>query len=182
MHQTICSATISENRLIRRLIKLIDELNLDHRDLVIFGSAPLLAHGLRQTIRDLDVVARGTAWHRVSECGFPAVGAISGAPMALFWGGRIQFSPEWISKEWDTDDLIGRAEIIQGLPFAQLTDVLAYKQALSRPKDRVDIEALLDFLRQPSQNHGPISAMPSRRPAGVTLSSSGGRHAVVTSG
>lgn len=162
MHQMVRSAAISENRLIRRLIKLVNELDVDHRDFVIFGSGPLLAHGLRQTIRDLDVVARGTAWHRVSECGIPSVGAISGAPMALFWGGRIQFSPEWISKEWDTDDLIGRSEIIQGLPFAQLTDVLAYKQMLDRPKDRPDIEALLDFLSQPSQTHGSTHASAAR--------------------
>ena len=74
--------------------------------------------------------------------------------MALFSGGRIQFSPEWISQDWDTDDLIDRAEIIQGLPFAQLTDVLAYKQKLNRPKDRPDINALLGLLRQPSRTHG----------------------------
>jgi hypothetical protein len=152
MGQAVHPAPLSEDRLIRRLIKLVDELDLDPRDFVIFGSGPLLAHGLRHTIRDLDVVARGTAWCRVSERGLPSVGAISGAPMALFWDDRIQFSPEWISKEWDTDELIGRAEVIQGLPFAQLTDVLAYKQILGRSKDRPDIEALLEFLPQSGQS------------------------------
>ncbi|MGD0069623.1 MAG: hypothetical protein ABSB76_40165 [Streptosporangiaceae bacterium] len=152
MHQTARSAALSENRLIRRLIKLIAELDLDCRDFVIFGSGPLLARGLRRGIHDLDVVARGTAWQRVSERGIPEVGAISGAPMALFWGDRIQFSPVWISADWDTDDLIDRAEIIQGLPFAQLTDVLAYKQQLNRRKDQPDIKALLDLL-QPGGTH-----------------------------
>ncbi len=66
--------------------------------------------------------------------------------MALFWGGLIQFSPGWISSEWNTDDLIDRAEIIQGLPFAPLPEVLAYKQALGRPKDGPDIAALLQRL------------------------------------
>jgi hypothetical protein len=62
--------------------------------------------------------------------------------MALFRGGRIQFSRGWISDNWDADDLIDRAEIIQGLPFAPLTDILAYKRMLLRPKDLPDIAAL----------------------------------------
>jgi hypothetical protein len=61
MHQTGHSAALSEDRLIRRLVKLATELDLDQSDFVIFGSGPLLAHGLRRRIRDLDVVARGTA-------------------------------------------------------------------------------------------------------------------------
>jgi hypothetical protein len=143
MHEAARPAALSEDRLIRRLVKLVTELDLDRRDFVIFGSGPLLAHGLRQCIRDLDVVARGTVWRCISQHGVPAAGTINGAPMAQFWGQLIQFSPGWISEDWDTDDLIDRAEIIHGLPFAQLTDVLAYKQALDRPKDRPDIEALL---------------------------------------
>src|ERR1700742_4199574 len=149
MPQAALSAALSEDRLISRLVKLVTELDLDRRDFVIFGSGPLLAHGLRRRVRDLDVVARGTVWRRVSRHGLPAAGGINRAPMAQCWGGLIQFSAGWIplrDENWgtqDTDDLIDRAEIIQGLPFAQLADVLAYKQSLNRPKDGPDIEALL---------------------------------------
>lgn len=174
MRKTMPAATLSEDRLIRRLVKLVTELDLDRSDFVIFGSGPMLAHGLRQRVGDLDVVARGNAWRRVSERGIPDAGPISGAPMALFWGGLIQFSPEWISQDWDTDDLITRSgliqiggtELIQELPFAQLTDVLAYKQKLDRPKDRPDIDALLDLLRHPSRTHGLTSPETTWRPVG----------------
>src|SRR5882757_6211449 len=60
---------LSENKLIGRLVKIVTELDLDRRDFVVFGSGPLLAHGLRQRISDLDVVARGSVWQRVSEYG-----------------------------------------------------------------------------------------------------------------
>jgi hypothetical protein len=174
MRETMPAAALSDDRLIRRLIMLVTELDLDRSDFVIFGSGPMLAHGLRPNVRDLDVVARGDTWRRVSERGIPDAGAISGAPMVLFWGGLIQFSPEWISQDWDTDDLITRSELIQiggteliqELPFAQLTDVLAYKQKLGRPKDRPDIDALLDLLRQPSRTHGLTSPEATWRPAG----------------
>lgn len=70
--------------------------------------------------------------------------------MALFWDGLIQFSQEWISDDWNADELIGRAERIQGWPFAPLTDVLAYKQMLLRPKDHLDIAALHQAMVQPA--------------------------------
>jgi hypothetical protein len=154
-------AALSEDRLIRRLGKLVTELGLDQRDFVIFGSGPLLAHGLRRRIRDLDVVARGTAWQRVSEHGDPGTGSVNGAPLAQFEDGLIQFSQGWVSDDYDADDLIDRAEIIQGLPFAQLTDVLAYKRTLCRTKDAQDIRALLHALRQPAQTpEGETSPAP----------------------
>jgi hypothetical protein len=137
------STGLLEDPLVRRLSKLVVEFGLDRRDFVIFGSGPLLAHGLRQRISDLDVVARGAVWDRVRQRGIPGIGTINGAPMVQFWGGRIQFSSGWISEDWDADDLIDRAENIQGLPFAQLSDVLVYKQALRRPKDGPDIDALI---------------------------------------
>jgi hypothetical protein len=152
MRETSRTAWLSNNPLIRRFVQLVAELDLDRRDFVIFGSGPLLAHGLRRNISDLDVVARGVVWERVQRHGQPTVGSINGAPMVAFPGpgGLIEFSKEWISKDWKTDDLIDRAKIIDGLPFAQLTDVLKYKQDLARPKDRPDIQAILHLLDQQS--------------------------------
>jgi hypothetical protein len=133
---------LTDDRLIRRLLELVEKYELDRRDFVIFGSGPLLAHGLRKGVEDLDVVARGSVWDRVVEYGDPAAGDINGAPLAMFYNGQIQFSRGWVSDEWRADDLIERAELIDELPFAQLGDVLKYKRALRRPKDRADIRAL----------------------------------------
>lgn len=140
---------LSEDRLIRRLEKLMTELQLDRGEFVIFGSGPLLAHGLRRSIHDLDIVARGATWQRALEHGLAARGTVNGAPIAQFWGGLIQFSAGWVSADWNPNALIDQAEIVQGLPFARLADVLAYKLELCRPKDRPDIAALLYELRQP---------------------------------
>ena len=172
---------VLKDPLIRRLIAF----DLDRDDFVIFGSAPLLAHGLRRSIRDLDIVARGAAWRRASELGVPAVGTISGDPVVHLCGGQIQVSQGWIAKAWNTDDLIDRAEIVQGLRFARLADVLAYKQILMRPKDIADIQALTQLLgaeitdrgttpdeasnpATPCSNSGPTPAKsPTRRPGPV---------------
>jgi hypothetical protein len=160
MHKPAAVPALSENRLIRRLAMLVTELDLDLRDLVIFGSGPLLARGLRSGVHDLDVVARGPAWRRVRAYGCPGTGSVNGAPMAVFWNGLIQFSREWISDDWDTDDLIDRAESIQGWPFATLADVLAYKQVLLRPKDYPDIAVLHQAMGGAAQRR--ISQLPNR--------------------
>ncbi|MDX3195412.1 hypothetical protein PV458_44025 [Streptomyces sp. MN03-5084-2B] len=164
------SPALHEHRLIRRLAELVSVLDLDRRDFVIFGSCPLLAHGLRQHVTDIDVVARGPVWDRVRQTGIPTTGTINEAPMVAFWGGLIQFSSGWISEEWDTDGLIDRAETFEGLPFAQLTDVLAYKRTLRRPKDHSDIQAMLHRLGKAAGGHGTTggtrpATMVTRRPA-----------------
>jgi hypothetical protein len=169
IHEPAPFPALSENRLIRRLAMLVTELDLDRRDFVIFGSGPLLAHGLCDGIRDLDIVARGSVWQHVSEYGSPDIGSITGAPMALFWNGLIQFSQGWISDDWDADDLIGRAEGIQGWPFAQLTDVLAYKQMLLRPKDHLDIAALHQAILEPARQAAAASKARSFAPPPVQL-------------
>ncbi len=157
-------AVLAENRLIQRLVTIVTDLSLDRADFVIFGSAPLLAHGLRRRIHDVDVVARGDTWRRVRECGIPTRGNINGAPIASFWDGRIQFSSGWISDIWSTDTIINNAELIEGLPFARLTDVLAYKQTLCRDKDAPDIDAIIELLHRRGRDIAPALRLGVRAP------------------
>ena len=149
----------TRNPLIGRLLALSSALGLDAGDFVVFGSAPLLAYGIRRSIRDIDVVARGRTWETVVHLGEPSEGTVSGDPVYLFDEGLIQFSDRWISPAWDTDELIDRAEDIDGLRFARLSDVLRYKQELMRPKDLADIHAIADVL-----THGRRSGAERRRP------------------
>ena len=43
-------------------------------------------------------------------------------------------------------NLLKMAEIIEGIPFAPLTEVLKWKKAFGRPKDVVDIELIEQYL------------------------------------
>jgi hypothetical protein len=146
MHRATTPVTLADNPLIRRLHALVAELDLDPNDFVIFGSGPLLAHGLREHISDLDIVARGETAERAFACGAKVLGEINGAELAVFDDGRIQFSRGWISDAWSADELIDKAKFIGGLRYARLDDVLRFKQALGRLKDLKDIEAIQRFL------------------------------------
>jgi hypothetical protein len=139
---------------------LIDELlglGLNPADFVIVGSGPLLAHGLISHIEDLDVVARGETWRHVSLRGMKSRGGISGDEMFVFRceTGVIQFTREWVVRDVSTDDLIGRADLVEVavgdsvrmLKFASLADVVTYKRRLNRPKDFDHIRRIRKFIR-----------------------------------
>lgn len=128
-------------------IRQLRAMDLDPDHFVIFGSAPMLVHGLRSRVSDLDVVARGAVWQQVSASGMPAHGTLSGDRAWQFCCGQLQFFDRWITREWDTDTLIDNADVIDGLRYAPLAEVLRYKQELRRPKDEADIQVLRGHLR-----------------------------------
>lgn len=128
------------------LIRWLHRSGLDPDHFVVFGSAPLLAHGLRSEVRDLDVLARGEVWRKVSEAGELAKGTITGDEVRQFCDGRIHFTERWISPEWDTDKLIDEADIFDGLRFARLSEVRRYKDDLARAKDSTDRRRLRELL------------------------------------
>lgn len=121
------------------LIRLLRALELPASDYVVFGSGPLLAHGLRADIGDLDVVARGPAWDRIAETCQPTRAPSGHGQMVRL---VIEVSDRWLPG-WDTDRLIDGAERHCGLPFAPLDAVRRSKLATARPKDWSDI-ALID--------------------------------------
>ena len=117
-------------------------MDLDPDNFVIFGSGPLLAHGLRRRVGGLDTVACGRTWEHVRGLGVRTVVPPSGTEMIQLWHGLIEVSPEWITPRWDANELIDQADVIDGLRFARLEQVLAYKRLLRRPKDLRDITVL----------------------------------------
>ncbi len=134
---------------------MVRALELPQNEYVVFGSAPLLAHGLVTDIGDIDLLATGAAWQKAQTLALPKT-----AP-----GGDliVQLTPELaIFDGWlglDTDAVIRRAEMWNGLPLAQLADVAAYKRLLDRPKDdrpkdRMHLELLEPYLPKPSAKPG----------------------------
>ncbi|MEV8453616.1 hypothetical protein AB0467_13560 [Streptomyces sp. NPDC052095] len=129
---------LTAHPLIRRLLSL----DLAVRDYVVAGSGPLLAHGIRESVGDLDIVARGAAWRTVTRLSEP-VPALSGhgSTVKLF-DGSLEFFDRWLPGGSGTDALIEGAELIRGIPFCPLPEVFAWKQRAGRPKDREDLALL----------------------------------------
>lgn len=118
----------------------------------------MLAHGLRDDIADLDVLARGRAWQQAlaHDDYTLSLGPHSDELMLNFFGGDIEISEHWVDRSWDVDQLIDTADIIDfdtadgsvGLRFAELSTVWGYKRGLNRPKDQPDLLAMKPLLRR----------------------------------
>lgn len=110
---------------------------------VVFGSAPMLAHGLVAEVGDIDLLAVGAAWERAIR-----LGEVQPAPHGDFVvkvSADLEIFSAWMGQ--DVEAILHRAEIVDGLPLANLTDVVAYKQLLGRPKDQAHIRLIEVYLQ-----------------------------------
>lgn len=132
-----------------RLIRLLETLALPASDYVVTGSGPLLAHGLKDTIHDLDIVARGAAWQLVAAKGKVIPSQSGLGKRIVFHHGDIEIFDHWLGGLTDVDAMIDSAEFIEGVPFLTLRDTLRWKRGLGRAKDLPDIALIERYLAVP---------------------------------
>ncbi len=121
----------------------VEQLNLPTEDFVLFGSAPMLVHGLIAEVNDIDIVARASAWEKAQSLGSKKLAAagdfvISYKDTDIYDG--------WMGES--VDAIFKRAQLLQGLKYAHLKDVLKYKLELNRAKDEEHISLLRVFLHE----------------------------------
>lgn len=98
----------------------------------VFGSGPLAAHGLIDEVGDLDVIVREPAWSRVEQLGTVVM---HGDDPIVDLGNGLTFGRSWAYGNFDIEQLIEDAQMIDGLPFVRFEEVLEYKRIAGRPKD-----------------------------------------------
>ncbi|MFF8613493.1 hypothetical protein [Streptomyces sp. NPDC015350] len=133
---------LTEHPFVRKLLSL--DLAVD--DYVVAGSGPMLAHGLRKTVGDLDVVARGAAWKVAVGLADPIPAPSGHGHMVLLFDGCLEVFDRWLPGSAEPDELIEAAEFIQGIPFCPLTEVAAWKRRSNRRKDREDLVLIQNYL------------------------------------
>ncbi|MEU0738684.1 hypothetical protein [Streptomyces sp. NPDC006134] len=117
---------------------------------VIAGSGPMFAHGLRDDIGDIDVVAGESAWRVALELGRPEAAPLGYAQRIVLSGGVIEVLDGWFG--YPVDSLILESETIEGIKFMPLKKVLEWKikfreNGVGRDKDSRDIALLQEYLQ-----------------------------------
>ena len=133
---------INENPLIREL----DSLNLPAVDFALFGSAPLLAWGVRDRINDLDLIARGGAWNKAKRLGHLSPAPSGNGCVVHLAGGLIEIFDRWVDSSWDTNKLIDSADVFSGFKFVKIEMVYRWKNSSNRSKDQHDAAAMRRLL------------------------------------
>ena len=127
------------------------ELDLPLGQYVISGSGPMGIRNIK-AIGDIDIIVTRELWEILSKK--YEVGEESGIRKIVFPGGIIEaFSEDtWFSdlkdpKSPNISESIKNAEIIDGLAFDRLENVLFYKRNTAREKDLKDIDIIEKWIR-----------------------------------
>jgi hypothetical protein len=126
------------------LFRKVRDLHLPEGKYAIFGSGPMGVRGIREC-HDIDMVVTEDLWDVMNDSGWEVRPKSDGSPRLL--KDEIEVWNSWKPGEWDVDQLIRDAEVIDGLPFVTLESVLKWKRLLGREKDIRDIEMIEKFLR-----------------------------------
>lgn len=134
------------------IFERVRELNLPFGQYVVIGGA-MEAHGIRPA-RDVDIVVNDELFEELKRRGwkrkwlfFKLLG-IFRCKVLIDGKGAEAFSNYKYKKYVpDTDDLIKNAEMIEGLPFLPLTELMKFKKELARKKDLRDINLITEYLK-----------------------------------
>lgn len=122
-----------------KLLKKLARLDLPESEYAIFGSGPLAIRGLKEA-NDLDIVVSNELFNTLAEKygqKVPGKIEIEGEDIEIFSSRDMIFGGE---------EVIKRAEKIDGFKFISLEDTISWKQKLGREKDLADIEIIKEYL------------------------------------
>lgn len=127
----------------KQIVKQIKDLNLPKGEYIVFGSGPLCLHGIRDC-RDIDLFVSPRIYRELKAAGWKEKTEFTALEKEPF-----EAAPDWDFGPYNPSlkELLARADIFDGIPFASLPDVIAWKKAFGREKDKVDIELIETYLR-----------------------------------
>ena len=112
----------------------------------VFGSGPLVVHQIRE-VSDIDIIVKPDVYQKLRQSSdweiknWPSGGEYLSKnifEIAAGWHYLSAYQP-------DIDKLINEAELIQGIPFIRLEEVVKWKKAFGREKDFQDIKLIEEY-------------------------------------
>lgn len=129
----------------KELFEKVKKLNLPAGKYALFGSAPMGVRGLREC-HDADIIVLPEIFQvYLGQPGWELKKMWHGSEY-LFNDG-VELWIDWKPGIWDIAATIGRAEMIEGLPFVSLEDVTRWKELSGRGKDLKDVEIIKRYLK-----------------------------------
>ena len=126
----------------------VKKLNLPIGKYVVVGSGVMAAKGIRD-INDVDLLVTENVYEMIGkQDGWTLESKSDGWTLKK---GIYEVDKVFKYKEYNpgTDYLINTAEIIEGIPFMQLLELVKFKETLGREKDVKDVELIKNYLQNP---------------------------------
>ncbi len=121
----------------------VKKLNLPIGQYAVVGSGVMSAHDIRLH-HDVDLIVTKNLFEILKDSGWQSVPNRN----SVLKNGNYEVDADYKYGEYqpDHDGLIGNAEIIEGVPFIRLSELIKFKMALGRDKDKKDIELIEQYL------------------------------------
>ena len=127
------------------IITKVKKLGLPKGSYIVFGSCPMAIAGIREA-GDIDFLVDSRLFEDLKVRGWEQIEkSPNDRPLV-----RDEFEAH---NSWDfsaykptLEHLLKIADIVDGVPFANLQEVLKWKTASGRPKDLVDIKLIKEYL------------------------------------
>jgi hypothetical protein len=132
-----------ENEKIKNLLEKFKKLNLPDGQYVIYGSGPLGIRGIRE-IRDLDVVVTNALYQKLLKK--YSKQEKKEKKKRFIKLGKIEIIPAHYSLIQNIKKIISTADVIGGLRFVKLQDLVKWKRLIGREKDFKDIKLIKGYL------------------------------------
>ncbi|MEX0998993.1 MAG: zinc ABC transporter substrate-binding protein [Thermodesulfobacteriota bacterium] len=124
------------------ILQKVKALNLPTDQYVLVGGGVLAAHKIREA-PDIDLVVTQALFDEMKRTGEWREGEKPNGGPALYKDEiEVYLDVNCDSYNPTTQELIERAESIEGIQVISLHDLLKFKRGYGRPKDRVDIELI----------------------------------------
>lgn len=130
------------------LFKRVRELHLPNGKFALFGSAPMGIRAIKDC-HDIDIIVTEELWDEYQKKKWKVRMVPNGS--SYLWRDEIELWKDWKPGEWNVGQLIKNAEMIVGLPFVRLEEVVKWKKLNGREKDLRDIDMIEQFQKRNEQ-------------------------------
>lgn len=127
----------------------VKKLNLSVGKYVVIGSGVMSARGIRD-FKDVDILVARDIFDELRKDKKWREEKLPDGGNVLKWGVYELDADLHCSSNYhpETEKIIKEAEIINGIPFMPLKELIKFKTALGREKDFKDIELIKEFLNK----------------------------------
>jgi hypothetical protein len=122
------------------MIKYLEELknlNFPEDKFAIFGSGCLAIKNIREN-NDIDIIAKRDLWEELIKK-YPELNDKNNIEI-----GNVEVA-ESVPYVESIDQLIDDADIIEGVRFVKMNEILEWKKKMGREKDLKDVQLVLDW-------------------------------------
>ncbi len=127
------------------IVKEVKKLGLPKGSYIVFGSGALAMRGIRET-KDIDLVVTKKVYNNLKKEGWKEEEPLEGRPVVT--SGNYEAAPAWNFGDYNPSlkELLETADYIDGVPFANLREVIKWKKAFGRENDLKDIKLIKNYL------------------------------------